>query len=171
MSAASEPEPLMDGFEEVPEVYPPPGLIWPVRVVLVGIALLIAAVLTVGACLHPYDENGQPKRQETHRQLGLPACSFYRMTKLPCPSCGFTTSFSLVMHLDPINALRANCVGTLLALFCICVVPWAIVSAWRGRYLLVESGEHTLIVCLIAFVVLMLTRWAIILTIALTTNR
>lgn len=167
MHARPESEPLMDGFEVVPEVYPESRLIWPVRGVLVVIAILIGAVLTVGACLRPYDENGQPKRQETHRQMGLPPCSFYKLTGLPCPSCGFTTSFSLVMHLDPINALRANSVGTLLALFCICVVPWALVSAWRGRYVLIASGEQTLIVCLVGFVVLMLTRWGIVLGIAL----
>jgi hypothetical protein len=167
MSAAPEPEPLLDGFEVVPEVYPASNLIWPVRALLVVIALGIAGVMTVGACLHPYDSDGQPKKQETHRQLGLPACSFYRMTALPCPSCGFTTSFSLVMHLDPLNALRANSVGTILALFCLCVVPWAIVSAWRGRYVWVASGEQTLIVCLVAFVVMMLTRWAILLSITM----
>lgn len=167
MDSVPESGRLMDGFDEVPEVCPAPDLIWPVRTVLVIIAILVGAVLTVGACLHPYDENGQPKKQETHRQLRLPPCSFYRMTHLPCPSCGFTTSFSLVMHLDLINALRANSVGTILALFCICVVPWAIISAWRGRYVLVASGEQTLIVCLVAFVAMMLIRWSIILTIAL----
>lgn len=167
MSAASEPEPLLDGFEVLPEDYPAPSLVWPVRAVLVAIAIMIVTVLTVGACLRPYDENGAPKKQETHRQLGLPACSFYRMTGLPCPSCGFTTSFSLLMHLDPINALRANSVGTVLALFCVVMVPWALVSAWRGRYVLIGSGEQALIICLLAFVALMLIRWGIMLSLAL----
>ena len=76
---------------------------------------------------------------------------------------GFTTSFALTMHGDPVNAARANAVGTLLAVFCLLVVPWSVVSAWRGRYLFIVSAERALIVCLLTFVVLMLARWGIVL--------
>lgn len=40
----------------------------------------------------------------THTQLGLPACLFLKWTGLPCPTCGLTTSFSLLAH----GALRAG---------------------------------------------------------------
>ena len=50
---------------------------------------------------------------ETHRQLGLPPCTFKEMTGLPCPSCGMTSSFALLVRGDVMNSLRANAVGTL----------------------------------------------------------
>lgn len=34
----------------------------------------------------------------THRQMGLPACSFYVQTGYPCPTCGFTTSVSAMAN-------------------------------------------------------------------------
>lgn len=159
----SEPE-ENPGFEELPEALP--YMAWWVRLNLVLVALGLAAVLTIGALLHPYDENNQPLRQETHRQLGLPPCSFYSVTGLPCPSCGFTTSFSLLMHADPVNSLRANTVGALLAMFCLVVVPWSLISALRGRYVLIRSAEKAIITSLIAFVVLMLVRWGLVLAVA-----
>jgi Protein of unknown function (DUF2752) len=152
------------GFEELPEALP--YMAWWVRMNLVLVALGIATVLTIGAFLHPYDQNHQPLRQETHRQLGLPPCSFYAMTGLPCPSCGFTTSFSLLMHADPVNSLKANTVGALLAAFCLVVVPWSLISALRGRYMLIRSAEKAIITSLIAFVVLMLVRWGVVLAVA-----
>src|SRR5262245_35449857 len=136
--------------------------VW-VRSLLILIAVGLIAVLTTGAMLHPYAEDGRPLTQETHLQLGLPKCSFYDKTGYPCPSCGFTTSFALTMHADPANALRANSVGTMLALFCLAVVPWSIVSALRGRYLFIVSAERALIFSLLTFVVLMLVRWGIVL--------
>jgi hypothetical protein len=137
-----------------------------VRASLVVIAVLLATVMTTAAWLHPYDANGQALRQETHRQLGLPPCSFYKMTGIPCPSCGFTTSFALLMHVDPLNALQANSAGAVLAGFCLVVIPWGIISAFRARYLFIESAERVLIHCLICFVTLMLVRWAIIAALA-----
>src|SRR5437879_4974629 len=98
-----------------------------------GILLLATAglvtVFVIAAKLNPYDANGQARRMETHRQLHLPPCTFYQMTGLPCPSCGMTTSFSLLMHGDVPNSLRANAVGTLLAVFCLALIPWNLASA------------------------------------------
>ena len=139
--------------------------VW-VRSLLVLIAAGLTAVLATAALLRPYDEEGKPRTQETHLQLGLPRCAFYDKTGYPCPSCGFTTSFALTMHADPANALRANSVGTLLAVFCLAVVPWSVISAWRGRYLFIVSAERALIVTLLTFVVLMLVRWGIVLALA-----
>jgi hypothetical protein len=160
------------GFEVVPTVEPwdgaasEPRLAWWVRLnlVLMGAGLLV--VFAIAALLHPYDANGVANTQETHRQLGLPKCSFYEKTGLPCPSCGFTTSFSLLAHGDPINALRANSVGTLLAAYAMLALPWALASAFFGRYLIIRSAEKVLITSLIVFVVLMLTRWGIVLGLA-----
>jgi len=141
-------------------------LAWWVRLNLIVMGFGLFVVFVIAAWLHPYDKSGVANTQETHLQLGFPQCSFYRMTGLPCPSCGFTTSFSLLAHGDPVNALRANSVGTLLAAFGMLALPWALISAWRGRYVWIKSAERVLIMSLIVFVVLMLTRWGIILGLA-----
>lgn len=49
-----------------------------------------------------------PKLLGTHQQLGLPPCVFYVITGHLCPSCGATTSFSLLMHGQWITAFHAN---------------------------------------------------------------
>ena len=138
-----------------------------VRSALIFIALSLAGVFGIAAWLNPYDENGMPRRQETHRQLGLPPCTFYEKTGIPCPSCGFTTSFAFTVRLHLWNAIHANSAGTMLALFCLVFIPWGAVSAWRGRYLGIASLEKMAINCLIVFVTFMLVRWGIIVALAL----
>src|SRR5438309_464388 len=84
-----------------------------VRGTLLGLALALVSVFAVAWWLTPYKDDGSPRSLATHQQLGLPPCTFYYTTGLPCPSCGMTTSFSLLMHGDVKNSLRANAVGTL----------------------------------------------------------
>lgn len=135
-----------------------------VRGALLAIALGLLGVFSIAAWLNPYDEEGNARRLETHLQIGLPPCTFRSLTGIPCPSCGMTTSFALLMHGDLANSLRANAVGTLLALFGLAVLPWSLASAVFGRPLLVRSPERAVLGIVIVFVVLLLTRWLVILT-------
>jgi hypothetical protein len=137
-----------------------------VRGALVGLALGLAAVFAVAGWLDPYDENGAPRRLETHRQLGLPPCTFYTVTGVPCPSCGMTTSFALLVRGDVPNSLRANAVGTLLAVFCLLLAPWCLVAAASGRTPFVRSLERALTGCVLVFLALMLLRWAVVVGLA-----
>ncbi len=125
----------------------------------------IVAVFTVAVCLNPYKEDGTPRTMETHRQMGLPPCTFYAATgyRYPCPSCGMTTSFALLAHGDVWNSLRANVVGTVLALFCLLLVPWSLVSVFLGRPLFILSVEAVLLKLIIVFISLLLIRWVIVL--------
>lgn len=154
------------GFEVVPEdeIFDERslGAPWWVRLTLLGVAAGMISLFAVGAMLHPYEADGTPKTHGTHRQLGLPPCSFYALTGMPCPSCGFTTAFSLVAHGDLTGAMRVNSVGTLLALYCLAVIPWALFSVWRRRLWLVRSLEHWALVSLSVFVPLMLVRWIVL---------
>lgn len=133
-----------------------------VRLVLVLIAVGLVFVFAVAIWLNPY-RDGQVWLMETHRQLGLPECNFKRITGLPCPSCGMTSSFALLMHGDLVNSLRANAAGTLLAILCLAYIPWALLCAVLGRRLLIRSFEGTLMRLVVLFLVLMLCRWAIVL--------
>jgi hypothetical protein len=134
-----------------------------VRVALVLVALLLIGIFTIAICLNPYREDGTPLRLETHRKLGLPSCTFKEVTGLPCPSCGMTTSFALLVRGDVFNSLMANAVGTLMALYCLVIIPWNLVCAIRGRLYWIESLERAMTSSVIFFLVLMLLRWAVVL--------
>jgi hypothetical protein len=132
------------------------------RPALLLIALGLMTVFGIARWLHPYDAEGRALRSETHLQLGLPPCTFRVLTGLPCPSCGMTTSFALLMHGDWASSLRANAVGTLLALFGLVVLPWSLASALCNRPLFIASLERTLLWTVLIFVVLLLTRWFVV---------
>jgi hypothetical protein len=137
-----------------------------VRGGLVGMALALIAVFAVAAWLNPYNPDGSALSMATHRQMGLPPCTFYKTTGLPCPSCGMTTSFALLVRGDMRNSLRANAVGTLLALFCLMLIPWCLASVACKRTLFVYSMERALTCLVFIFLSLMLLRWAIVLGLA-----
>ena len=132
-----------------------------VRGILVVIALGLAVVFAIAIQLDPY-QGGEPWRMGTHTQLGLPPCTFKTLTGLPCPSCGMTTSFALLVRGDVINSARANFVGTLLAVVCLLAIPWGVTSLVRGRLLFVRSLEWALTWVVGIFLTLLLVRWAIV---------
>jgi hypothetical protein len=134
-----------------------------VRGTLAGFALGLIAVFAIALWLDPYRGDGTARRMATHRQLGLPACTFYAVTGLPCPSCGMTTSFALLVRGDVANSARANAVGTLLAAFGLVMIPWCVTAAVTGRTPFVRSLERALSVVVLVFLGLMLFRWVLVL--------
>lgn len=140
-----------------------PRLAWGVRGALLVMAGLLVGVFALAFWLKPYGPDGRPLRMETHRQLGLPPCTFYEYTGLPCPSCGMTTSFALLVRGDVGHSLQANAVGTLLALFCLGVIPWGLACALGGRLHGVRSLERALTWVVGVLIVLLLVRWVIVL--------
>lgn len=140
----------------------PRARLW-VRGVLLVFAVLLVVVFTLACQIDPYDEQGKPLKMGAHQRLGMPPCEFVVMFKKPCPSCGLTTSFSLLMHGDMMGSLSANPVGTAMALFGLALVPWCLLIAFRGRYLWVRSIEHASLWTAGIFFVLLLLRWGIVL--------
>jgi hypothetical protein len=131
---------------------------------LTGMLLGLAVVFGAACWLNPYGADGRALRLGTHQRLGLPPCTFYALTGLPCPSCGMTTSFALLVRGDLGSSLKANAVGTLLALIGIVLVPWSVACLVRGRILLVPSIEWLVTRALVVVVTLMVVRWVIVLT-------
>jgi hypothetical protein len=140
-----------------------PRLTWMVRGSLLVMAGLLATVFALAFWLKPYGPDGRPLRMETHRQMGLPPCTFYDYTGLPCPSCGMTTSFALLVRGDVWPSLKANAVGTLLAVFCLGLIPWALACALCGRLLGVSSAERAMTWVVAVLITLLLVRWVVVL--------
>jgi len=49
----------------------------------------------------------------THTQLFLPPCLFLKITGVPCPTCGMTTSFALLAHGQLWRSIIAHPLGAL----------------------------------------------------------
>lgn len=47
----------------------------------------------------------------THQQLGLPSCAFLKLTGIPCPHCGLTTSFAHAARLHFVQAFLVQPFG------------------------------------------------------------
>lgn len=74
-------------------------------------ACACAGLLLVAAWIDP-DRRGYG----THEALGMPPCGFLVRTRLPCPTCGMTTAYTLLMHGRIDTAFLAQPAGALLCL-------------------------------------------------------
>jgi Protein of unknown function (DUF2752) len=137
---------------------------WWVRIFLLILAVGFTAVIVIAALLRPYTDDGNARTMATHTQLGLEPCSMVVITGKPCPACGMTTSFSLLMHGDVGNSLKANWVGTLFCASIIVLTPWLVASAIRGRLVGVRNPEMFSTVLLSTLLLLMTSRWIWIIT-------
>lgn len=78
----------------------------------------------------------------THRQLGLPECTFRMLFGQPCPGCGMTTSFAHFVRGQWGPSFLANPAGLLFAICCTALVPWCIGSLCADRYWGVRDPIH-----------------------------
>lgn len=145
---------------------PVPRLGWGWRLGLVLLAAVGLLVLVTAWRIDPY-RDGRVWLVETHTQLGLAPCSFKVWTDLPCPSCGMTSSFALLMHGDVWNSLKANTAGTALAVLVLVFIPWSVVSSIRGRLWGVRQPDYLIVWVTLGFMAIMFVRWGIVLAVEL----
>jgi hypothetical protein len=136
-----------------------------VRAALATIALALTGVFVAAARIRPYDAAGNPLTMGTHTQLGMEPCNFVVLTGKPCPACGMTTSFALLVRGDVGASLRANWVGTVICVSWALALVWAAAGAVRGKPLFVPRGRGEMVFTIAAgaVLVLMLARWGVIL--------
>lgn len=135
--------------------------VW-VRLCILAMTLAWIGVFWVAWQLDPY-QDGKVWLEETHRQLGLPECTFKHATGLPCPSCGMTSAFALLVRGDLWHALQANWVGAGLAILGMAFIPWSLISICRGRWLWFRNVESVFVRLTVLFLVTMFGRWGIVL--------
>lgn len=96
------------------------------QVIFLTLAALAGAVLTIARFLPP-----SASGVGTHERLGLPPCLFLKLTGVPCPSCGLTTSFAHAAKLHFYDALIAQPFGLLLFFLTVLFVPLSLWLAYR----------------------------------------
>lgn len=104
------------------------------RAVLFAWAMFLVAGFALAWSLEP-----DPRGFGTHRQFGLPECTFRLLFSTPCPGCGMTTSFSHFVRGEFAAAARANETALLLAILSAVMIPWSLSSAARGRLWFVDD--------------------------------
>jgi hypothetical protein len=103
----------------------------------------VIAVVWLGLCagsvLLPVFLTPDTRGYGTHEQFFLYGCLFRKLTTLPCPMCGLTTSFAHLVRGELAEAFRCHPAGPLLyPCFCaagLYALVWAI-TGWnplRGR--------------------------------------
>jgi hypothetical protein len=126
------------------------------RLAMIAAGSVLIALLVTAWRLTP-----SPKGMGTHRQLGLPRCTFVELFDTRCPSCGMTTSWSHMMRGHVLSSFRANAGGALLALVALCCGPWLVVSGLRGRWTLVQPHEKVVLTVGVSIIVVTLTDWTL----------
>lgn len=76
---------------------------------LVAVASL--ALILTAASLSPASQG-----HDTHTQLGLSSCSWPILYEAPCPTCGMTTAFAHAADISPLQSLKSQPFGAMLAL-------------------------------------------------------
>ncbi len=147
---------------EIVEAYPTQDdfpFPWFLRLALGVFGVVIVTLLIVAAFLKP-----SPVGFGTHQQLGLPPCSFkVWFDGMPCPSCGMTTSWSHMTKGQVLSSFRANPGGALLALVCMFVGPWLVVTAVKGQWWIGEPPPWMVVTIAGTILVITLVNWATIL--------
>lgn len=68
----------------------------------------------------------------THTQLSLPPCAFYKLTGLPCISCGLTTSIAYLVRGDIVRSFKSHPVGPVFAMLIVITAIYSLVSLFMG---------------------------------------
>lgn len=98
---------------------------WRDQAVYLVTAALAATTLFIARGLHPAVQGFG-----THEQLGLPPCTFFKLTGIPCPSCGMTTCFAHAAKFHFIEAAIAQPCGLLLFLLTVILLPITMYLLW-----------------------------------------
>jgi hypothetical protein len=124
------------------------------RLLTLLLATGIVVVFGIAVWLTP-----DPRGFGTHQQLGMPPCTFRTLTKVNCPHCGLTTSFSWFVRGQFENSMKANPAGLILAGASILILIWCIVVSIRGTFVITHEPGRDLLVSFGIWVLLSVVIW------------
>ena len=135
---------------------------WRTRGTAFAVAATCGAVLGLAAFVEP-DARGYG----THERLGLPPCGFLVGTGLPCPTCGMTSSFALMMHAHPLDAVVAQPAGAILCLATLATMFVAMRVVVSGRMPLIRWEMINPVHVMVTIGVLFMGAWGVKLALGL----
>ena len=100
-----------------------------------------------------------PRGFGTHQQLGLPECTFRRLTGVTCPHCGMTTSFSWFVRGEFHNALRTNAAGLIAAVLSAAASQWLLLSVIAGRWVWIAVSGRCVLMTFAAWTAFAVVLW------------
>jgi len=123
--------------------------------------LLVLSVL-VGILVMSFVLTPRASGIGTHTRLGLPPCSFYKLTGMPCPGCGLTTSFSYMARLHIVSAFQAHPFGPVFFTALLCILVHHIILLFSGYSITfnisVRAEAITFLTLFIIFIVFSIGR-------------
>jgi len=125
------------------------------RAVWAVVALAGCSVLGIAAWLVPAECG-----YGTHEQLFTGPCAAILISGMPCPTCGMTTSFSMVMHGRLYDAFIAQPAGMLLCLATMLLVVHGVQVLLTGRTLTVNWHRVGPVRFMLGLGLLILLGWA-----------
>ena len=96
------------------------------RAQYIALSCVSGVVLTIARVVSP-----SPNGFGTHQQLGLPPCFFHKLTGIPCPTCGMTTSFAHTVRLHFYEAFITQPFGMLACVLMALLIPLSFVLMQR----------------------------------------
>lgn len=126
------------------------------RIVLVVLVLLILTGFGLA-----YSVTADPSGRGTHQQFGLPPCVILTLTKIPCPTCGMTTSFAHFVRGQWRESAAANASGFLMAVMSLCFLPWSLISLFRQEWWLMRNPERWLSGLSLGWLSVVILEWAV----------
>lgn len=115
---------------------------------------LSAALLAVAVWLTP-----DPQGFDTHTQLGLARCGWPTAYGIPCPTCGMTTSFALMVRGRAIQAFLVQPLGAILALATIATLLLGIQALITDRIWRLNTYRCTPLRIIFGGVLITLAAW------------
>ncbi|MFP4028248.1 MAG: DUF2752 domain-containing protein [Candidatus Brocadiia bacterium] len=89
----------------------------------VGVLLGCILFLIFGGALKP-----DPIGLGTHTHFGTKACSFLKLTKIPCPLCGTTTSLAFLLDGQIEEAWQTHHMGVAIGFLMMVLIPFSMLS-------------------------------------------
>ncbi len=124
------------------------------RAQYIALSCVSGVVLTIARVISP-----SPNGFGTHQQLGLPPCFFHKLTGIPCPTCGMTTSFAHTVRLQFYEAFVTQPFGMLACVLLALLIPLSFILMRRRvpwLKLLTARGSDTVMYAMLA---LFLAGW------------
>ena len=127
---------------------------WYFRCLLICAGLGLSSLVLTAYTLEP-----SPKGYGTHRQLGLEECYFVSHLGIRCPSCGMTTSWSLLVRGRLLDSVQANAGGFMLAVAAILAAPWLLLSGLASRWITRAPGSNLILVLVGCWLLVTALHW------------